>query len=121
MSHIPVVHLPAAAWTIVLAVAVAAILLLMFGRPIRRHLVRLAGSVIFGAVTAFAVTDWADGHRRAALARQAHAHASVTGMLADTFAVTTVIAAAAAFTAASLVARRRRVRAYGPQPGARAW
>lgn len=127
MPHIP--GMSSAPWSIIIPIVIAIILACIFGGLIRRHLARLAGSLAFGAVAAFGVTDWVDGHRHAALAQSVHGlhGATVTSTLTWSFAVITLVAAAIAFTVASLVAGRRGsysapdTRAYRGRSRARAW
>lgn len=116
-----ILHMAAGPGSVVPAVAIMLILLCLFWGTLRRHLVRLTGSVVFGAAVAFGVTQWADGHR--------HKAVSTFPLMADVFTAAALLAAIVAFTAASLVARHRRIRSYDDgrnrsyrgQSRARAW
>jgi hypothetical protein len=115
MRHIPSVHAPFLVWTAVLGVLVAAILAVLLGRLVRRHVARLALCLLIGAVVAFGVTAWADGQRHAALVAAAHARhgaVSVAGQLVSAYIVITVVTTVVAFAVSAFAARIRANRYY---------
>jgi hypothetical protein len=104
-------HVSFTVWAVVAGIAAAFILVSAASGVVRRHLGRLAASLLAGAVTAFGVTAWVDGQRHKALAAAAHSArgnaVSVNVDLAAAFTVITLVVASIVFTVSALAARRR--------------